>query len=357
MHLPIRLAALMPDTALNSKPPKSIPLLLILVFPCLLQMLTTVGVIGLLSLQNQQTNDLDHTLITLMLCLLSVSVTLAMVLYLSRKLAGPILRLSEASRRIAQGECQLVDVGRVEELAVLAKSFNQMSQEIQQSRRKLEDYSQSLEQKVRERTEALEQEIQRCTAIEVVLHEANQELERLAFMDGLTQVANRRHFDDRLNQEWWRLKRKQAPLSIILCDIDFFKQYNDTYGHQAGDECLRRVANALIKAAARPADLVARYGGEEFALILPDTPALGAIQVARKIQTVIRQLQIPHQGSAVSPYVTLSVGIASTVPHSSSSLNQLIQSADSALYRAKSRGRNCTVINRLSLGECDLRLA
>lgn len=313
----------------------------------MLQVLTTVGVIGLLVLQNQQmAKGVNHMLPPLLLCFLSLSVTLATAFYLSRKLAQPILRLSEASQKFAQGECQFADVGRVEELATLAQSFNQMSQEIQQSRRKLELYSQSLEQKVRERTEALEREIQRRTAIETVLREANRELERLAFMDGLTQIANRRHFDDRLNQEWWRLKRIQAPLSIVFCDIDYFKQYNDTYGHQAGDECLRRVANVLSAAAKRPADVVARYGGEEFALILPDTPAEGAVQVAREIQATIEQLRIPHQGSVISPYLTLSIGIASAVPQSGMSSNQLIQSADRALYRAKSKGRNCILIDR-----------
>jgi diguanylate cyclase (GGDEF)-like protein len=293
----------------------------------------------------------SHTgaLLTL-LCLTSLGVTITTAIYLSRKLVRPILRLSEASHQLAQGQgYQRLNMGRVNELAILVESFNQMAQEIQQSRQTLEHYSQELEQKVYERTQTLEQEICKRIAMEEALSRTNQELERLAFVDGLTQVANRRYFDDRLNREWGRLRREQTPLSLILCDIDYFKQYNDTYGHQAGDECLRQVATILKTKAKRPADLVARYGGEEFVLILPDTPAIGAIQVAREIQAHMRQIQIPHQGAAIHPFVTLSLGIASMIPQYDMTSDQLIDQADQALYKAKSRGRNCIVINQLML--------
>lgn len=172
------------------------------------------------------------------------------------------------------------------------------------------------------------------------LKEANRELQQLATLDGLTQVANRRRFDEYLEQEWRRAIREQASLSLILCDIDFFKRYNDTYGHQAGDDCLRAVANAIRQAVKRSGDLVARYGGEEFAVILPHTEALGALRVAEEIQAYVKALQIPHVNSLVTPYITLSLGVATLVPGNESSPAVLISSADQALYQAKAQGRD-----------------
>lgn len=173
------------------------------------------------------------------------------------------------------------------------------------------------------------------------LEQANQELKRLATSDGLTHVANRRHFDEYLNQEWQRMQREQAPLSLILCDIDFFKAFNDTYGHQMGDECLRQVAAQLQAAARRSIDLAARYGGEEFALILPNTDMEGAIQVAQDIQTSIQDLAIPHRKSHVGEIVTVSMGVATTIPVPFVAPQMLIEAADRALYAAKDYGRNC----------------
>lgn len=172
------------------------------------------------------------------------------------------------------------------------------------------------------------------------LETANQELQFLAAVDSLTQVANRRKFDQYLNIKWREMAREKAPLSLILCDIDFFKLYNDTYGHQAGDVCLQKVARSLIGAAKRPEDLVARYGGEEFAAILPHTDSAGAIYVAEKIRVAVRALEIPHSDSAVNQYVTISVGVASAIPHLESSPEQLIAAADQALYHAKASGRD-----------------
>ena len=172
------------------------------------------------------------------------------------------------------------------------------------------------------------------------LEEANQELHRLVTIDGLTQVANRRRFDEYLRQEWRRLAREQAPLSLIMCDVDFFKLYNDTYGHQAGDECLKQVAGAIDNSIERPADLVARYGGEEFAIILPNTDRNGATYVAEKIRIAIKALQIPHSASRVSTRVTLSLGVATLVPFPAFSQEMLIDTADRALYHAKAQGRD-----------------
>jgi diguanylate cyclase (GGDEF)-like protein len=170
---------------------------------------------------------------------------------------------------------------------------------------------------------------------------ANQELQRLAKLDGLTQLANRRHFDDYLKQEWLRLARERNPLSLILCDVDYFKLYNDTYGHPAGDVCLVQIAQAIRRAVKRPADLVARYGGEEFAVLLPNTDTDGAIQVVQFIQKKVRQLNFAHIASLVSKYVTLSFGIATIFPSHNGSVQTLINAADKALYQAKDKGRNC----------------
>lgn len=176
------------------------------------------------------------------------------------------------------------------------------------------------------------------------LEVANTELKRLACLDGLTGVANRRYFNEYFNREWQRLAREQAPLALILCDIDYFKQYNDTYGHVTGDLCLQQIAGAIGQAAKRPADLVARYGGEEFAIILPNTKAEGALAVAAEIQNYVKALQIPHAKSQVSDYVTLSLGISVTIPTAKSTFEQLISIADQALYEAKFQGRDRAIL-------------
>lgn len=169
---------------------------------------------------------------------------------------------------------------------------------------------------------------------------ANQELEKLAHIDGLTQVANRRRFDELLEQEWFRLRREKAPLSLIFCDVDYFKLYNDTYGHPVGDKCLEKIAKKIQQVVKRPSDLVARYGGEEFAVILPNTSLSGAIHVAKEIQAAIKELAIAHDRSKVSNIVTLSLGVASILPTISSSPTTLLTIADRALYQAKERGRD-----------------
>ncbi|MEM6713656.1 MAG: diguanylate cyclase [Cyanobacteria bacterium P01_C01_bin.147] len=175
------------------------------------------------------------------------------------------------------------------------------------------------------------------------LTRANRELERFAYLDGLTQVANRRRFEHFLNQEWRRLMREQSSMALIMVDIDHFKAYNDIYGHQAGDNCLRRVAGILRSAIQRPADIVARYGGEEFALVLPNTDIQGAETIAAKIRVLLHQAQIPHKGSPVSQLVTVSSGIAAIYPHPLKAPDDLISIADQALYQAKEKGRNCIV--------------
>ncbi|MCY7406332.1 MAG: diguanylate cyclase [Alkalinema sp. CAN_BIN05] len=195
----------------------------------------------------------------------------------------------------------------------------------------------SLESQVIERTTKLQQS-------ETSLKQANLELEKLVNLDSLTQIANRRCFDDRIRFEWERLSREQQPLSLLLFDIDYFKRYNDCYGHQVGDNCLKAIAQALEQTLYRPADLVARYGGEEFVAILPNTDLDGAIIVAEEIRSAIVNLKIPHQNSDISDMVTVSVGITTLIPSPKQKSSTLIQEADIALYRAKQQGRNRSVI-------------
>jgi diguanylate cyclase (GGDEF)-like protein/PAS domain S-box-containing protein len=172
------------------------------------------------------------------------------------------------------------------------------------------------------------------------LEAANMALQRLASVDGLTQIPNRRCFDKQLEIEWQWMEREKESLSLILCDIDFFKLYNDRYGHQGGDECLKQVAEILASNAQRPGDLAARYGGEEFAVILSRTDVKGAMQVAESIRSDLKAAAILHAASTVSEFVTLSMGIASAVPAAGLSIEGLIGQADRALYRAKLEGRD-----------------
>jgi diguanylate cyclase (GGDEF)-like protein len=189
---------------------------------------------------------------------------------------------------------------------------------------------------LRQRVKRLIQQSQLQYKLEV----ANQELQRLVTIDGLTQVASRRRFEEYFAQEWQRMAREQLPLSLILCDVDYFKSYNDTYGHRVGDRCLQKVAQAIKNTVKRPADLVARYGGEEFAVILPKTQTQGALLLADKICSVVRRLAIPHSKSQVSDYVTISAGVATDIPQPGSDLQEMISAADRALYQAKIDGRD-----------------
>jgi diguanylate cyclase (GGDEF)-like protein len=172
------------------------------------------------------------------------------------------------------------------------------------------------------------------------LESANQELQKLATIDQLTQIANRRRFEEYLVPEWQRMAREQLPISLILGDVDFFKLYNDTYGHQLGDRCLQAVAKSIQNTIKRSTDLVARYGGEEFTVILPNTNMEGAIILADAICTVVRKLAIPHSTSPVSSFVTISAGVATLIPKPGSDYQQIIALADKALYQAKTAGRD-----------------
>jgi diguanylate cyclase (GGDEF)-like protein len=184
----------------------------------------------------------------------------------------------------------------------------------------------------------------RLVEMSAQLTAVNRELEQLSRQDGLTHLANRRHFDSYLAHEMKRAARQKSELSLILVDVDYFKRYNDHYGHQAGDDCLRMVAGALASTCRRPADLAARYGGEEFALILPETSAEGAGVIADAVRVAIGTLGVAHEkADTPGKVITVSQGIATLVPAPDMESDRLIGCADQALYAAKQKGRDCHV--------------
>ncbi|HEY8158185.1 MAG TPA: sensor domain-containing diguanylate cyclase [Methylobacter sp.] len=173
------------------------------------------------------------------------------------------------------------------------------------------------------------------------------ELEALSFKDGLTGIANRRRFDSSLDTEWVSARRSNQPLSLIVLDIDFFKQYNDRYGHIQGDKCLTNVAQTLNLAAVRPRDIAARFGGEEFVLLLPETDESAALKVAERCHRLIEKLRIPHEKSAVSQFVTASLGVGTINPPAEMEPKNFIEAVDKLLYAAKQNGRNRIESGRL----------
>lgn len=173
------------------------------------------------------------------------------------------------------------------------------------------------------------------------LIELQKELEQLSFKDGLTGVANRRMFDSVMEMEWLNAKRTRQPLSLIMVDIDYFKQYNDFYGHLQGDDCLKRVSQALSDSASRARDFVARFGGEEFVLVLPESNTEAAAAVAERCRKAIFKLQIPHEKSDISQLLSISLGVGTVIPGQSDQLLDFINTVDQRLYLAKQNGRNC----------------
>ncbi|MCC5606198.1 diguanylate cyclase [Nostoc sp. CHAB 5834] len=259
------------------------------------------------------------------------SVVTIIAFAIGQLLTKPILSLSNIVFQFTTGNLDIrAKISSKDEIGQLAKSFNNMALQLQTS-------LETLEQRVQERTAELVIAKQKA-------EDANQKLEKLVNLDGLTQVANRRCFDGRLQAEWKRLAREQQPLSLILLDVDKFKSYNDYYGHLGGDDCLIRIAQTVQQTVYRPADLVARYGGEEFSVLLPNTDLAGSIKVAQNIQQAIHDQGIPHAQSDVKDIVTLSLGITCVIPTYDIKPDTLIASADKALYNAKQKGRDryCT---------------
>ena len=251
--------------------------------------------------------------------------------FIGQLLTKPIIYLTNIVFQFTAGNLDIrAKISSKDEIGQLAKSFNNMALQLQTS-------FETLEQRVQERTAEL------VIAKEKV-EDANQKLEQLVNLDGLTQVANRRCFDERLQAEWKRLAREQQPLSLILFDVDKFKLYNDYYGHLEGDHCLIKIAQTVKQMVRHPGDLVVRYGGEEFSVLLPNTELVEAIKVAQRIQQAIHDQAIPHALSNVKDIVTVSLGITSFIPTCDIKPDTLIVSADKALYNAKQKGRDryCT---------------
>jgi diguanylate cyclase (GGDEF)-like protein len=171
------------------------------------------------------------------------------------------------------------------------------------------------------------------------LNRANSELQKLAMIDALTGISNRRMYDQLAIREWRRCERMKKPLALVMVDVDHFKLFNDKYGHQAGDECLKLVASQVSRTALRASDLAARYGGEEFVLVLGETDAEGAFWIANRLRTLVSELNIPHYAT-VSKHVTVSCGVAAVLPGQNNSIEELLKAADHALYQAKSAGRD-----------------
>ncbi len=239
-------------------------------------------------------------------------------------------------------------------------------QEIAVLNERLQNFNQALEEKVSLRTQELEQkncqletEIQTRLKAQQELQRINRDLDlankeldyanhqlRLAVNhDGLTKIANRRRFDEYFEQTWLQALRDQSTLTLILCDIDYFKLFNDTYGHVEGDRCLQQVAETLETVIKRPMDLAARYGGEEFAMILPNTNLQGGLVIAENLLTAIQQLGISHASSPVKDHLTLSIGISTLMPTPERTAQTLLTAADIALYEAKQLGRARIVVN------------
>ncbi len=195
-------------------------------------------------------------------------------------------------------------------------------------------------QQLEEKTRELDAKILELEVLHKELEEKNVKLEVLSSLDGLTGLFNRRYFDDNLLKEWKQAIRTGSPLSLLIIDIDHFKNYNDHYGHLEGDDCLRKVAQSLYEALLRPVDIVARYGGEEFTAILPNTDLDGAIAVARRMMKNVAELNIPHPASPVADRVTVSIGATTMVPSLGERATALLDYADKALYEAKEFGRN-----------------
>ena len=257
-------------------------------------------------------------------------------------------------KHIAQGQYESSDVRKLfsimsenrfpKELVQLAEAFGMMMvkveareyhlesviSELEETRKRLEVYSLDLEQMVSERTEELSR--------------ANAELNRLANLDGLTRISNRRLFDRYLASEWRKSISENTPLSLTLADVDMFKVFNDTYGHIRGDECLIMIAAAFRSVYGLPRYLVSRYGGEEFAIIQPNTTAEEAFKLAKKARHAIEELKITHEKNPHSPHVTVSFGVACALPSAVSSSIRLIEMADEALYAAKDKGRNACIL-------------
>ncbi|UWG98577.1 diguanylate cyclase [Dehalobacter sp. DCM] len=272
----------------------------------------------------------------------SVIVLLLLIWYIRKQLQRfvitPLEQFSRATHALAAGDFTQASSLTAQstafaELNKLAHDFQSMSNTLQTKKEALYKVKEDLEVQVSQRTQEL--------------MAANKELQMLSSLDGLTGIGNRRYFDQVLTQEWDRGMRQGTTLALIMLDIDFFKNYNDFYGHQAGDDCLKQVAGIFKGTLRRSIDCAARYGGEEFAAILPDTDISGAVFLAEEMRSKIEEQAIKHESSGISMVITVSVGVAAIVPLAGSQPSMIIRLADQAMYQAKRNGRNRVEVGRM----------
>ncbi|WP_346353964.1 diguanylate cyclase [Azotosporobacter soli] len=264
---------------------------------------------------------------SLIVLVLATTLAVALGLAIAGALSKPIVNIAEAVKRLGTGDwgIRLRTKGQ-DEINQLAHAFNSLAEQLARRDAEIGRARESLERQVEERTRALQS--------------ANEELRLVSQLDGLTGIANRRSFDAALQREWKRGLRDQTSVALIMLDADQFKSYNDTYGHLAGDECLKFIAAELKTAAKRASDLAGRFGGEEFVLLLPECDLQGAAQIAEQMRHAIEAANLPHAGSSVASCVTVSLGVAAVLPTLSLEADILVAAADRAMYRAKQAGRN-----------------
>lgn len=289
-----------------------------------------LGKVGIYATRQYIHESIRSFLISIILQILIMDIILVgIVMILLKKIfLDPVKKLTTASIEISSGNLdQSIQIfSRNDEIGILAKNFDLMRDSICNYITELRKSHDSLELKVQQRT--------------LELQEANIKLEKLASTDGLTGITNYRHFEELFDQEWKRAIRSKNSISVIMIDVDFFKLYNDTYGHQVGDECLKKMANLFSETVKRPGDIVARYGGEEFIIILPDTNAKSALHISEKLRKGVESMRIEHKASNISEFVTISLGCHTIKPGRNSESLISIRSADEALYLSKKMGRN-----------------
>ncbi|WP_457598506.1 GGDEF domain-containing protein [Hydrogenimonas sp.] len=285
--------------------------------------------------------------------LLAALALVLLLIILLKKALTPLRELAQELKRYDPTKSNFPKE-RIEgegEIGIIQNAVVDMVEKIQDYTATLSKLNLELETKVKERTrtientnEQLRREIEERIRAEEALKYANKMLEKLSTTDSLTGLYNRRIFEQNLKKYWKTALRERQPISMILCDIDHFKKINDTYGHQAGDKCLKEFAAILEKCISRPLDMVARYGGEEFIFVLPDTPLLGAITIANEIQSLLAERNA-HPHTRIK--MTTSIGVSSMIPTEKRGSVTLLQEADKALYEAKAKGRNRIVVNPL----------
>ncbi|WP_051039829.1 GGDEF domain-containing protein [Synechococcus sp. PCC 7336] len=296
---------------------------------------STIAVLGLdLPIASEYNALVRLRFICIVIIALSFVLSILLAAAISRGMSQPLQLLAAGVQQVRERDYSgTISLNTGDELEDLANVFNRMVQDIrtyattlESKNRQLAHYSRTLEAEVTART--------------MELRTANEQLQLLATSDGLTHLANRYFFDRGMDEAWQEASHRKTPITLILSDVDYFKRYNDTYGHQAGDDCLRLVAGLIQEAVPEGLGVVARYGGEEFAILLPSAGPKEGLRIAKGIQKSISQAKIRHETSLVGPFLSISQGVGTVIPVRSDTPTTLIEMADRALYRAKAEGRD-----------------